>query len=324
MPEQCNGSDDNCNGVTDEGNPGGGGACSTGEPGVCDAGTLTCALGALSCLGDRGPGPELCNGLDDDCDGMTDETTDSDGDGVDNCVDNCPDAHNPGQENADGDAYGDVCDCTPTIPGNPPPPEVGTVLVTRPGPAGMTTLTWDAVPGASRYHVYRGYLTQGNAPGYNHQCLEAGVAGTSVQDPLDPRPFTNFNYIVSSVCGGNNESGLGTASAGTPRPRPFRCPAATLDDDGDGIEEAADNCPGFQNSLQSDVDADSHGDVCDNCPAVSNTSQLDLDGDLLGDACDPDRDGDGVANGLDNCPDVPNPLQEDTDGDGIGDACDPD
>lgn len=49
----------------------------------------------------------------------------------------------------------------------------------------------------------------------------------------------------------------------------------------------------------------------------------DLDGDGLGDVCDPDRDGDGVANGADNCPDVPNADQLDSDHDGIGNACDP-
>ena len=35
-----------------------------------------------------------------------------------------------------------------------------------------------------------------------------------------------------------------------------------------------------------------------------------------------DRDGDGVLDALDNCPDVANPLQEDTDGNGRGSACD--
>jgi hypothetical protein len=47
--EVCNGLDDDCDGVVDDGNPGGGGYCHTGLPGLCDAGTETCMNGALSC-----------------------------------------------------------------------------------------------------------------------------------------------------------------------------------------------------------------------------------------------------------------------------------
>ena len=37
--EVCDGADNNCSGAPDEGNPGGGGACSTGQQGVCAPGT---------------------------------------------------------------------------------------------------------------------------------------------------------------------------------------------------------------------------------------------------------------------------------------------
>ncbi len=46
--ETCNNVDDNCSGQTDEGNPGGGAACLTGQAGVCNAGTLTCTAGAVT------------------------------------------------------------------------------------------------------------------------------------------------------------------------------------------------------------------------------------------------------------------------------------
>jgi hypothetical protein len=76
-PEVCNNLDDNCNGQIDEGNPDGGGACSTGEQGVCAAGTLQCQSGALGCVRTTGPGAELCNtGADEDCDGQIDELSD--------------------------------------------------------------------------------------------------------------------------------------------------------------------------------------------------------------------------------------------------------
>jgi hypothetical protein len=71
--EACNGVDDNCSGAVDEGNPGGGAACTTGQQGVCNAGTQTCVSGSLSCVRTTNPSPERCNGLDDDCTGGVDE-----------------------------------------------------------------------------------------------------------------------------------------------------------------------------------------------------------------------------------------------------------
>ncbi len=65
--ELCNGADDNCDGMIDEG------CCSAGP---C---TTTCdTMGTRGCNPDGSPGacvapPEACNGADDDCDGMIDD-----------------------------------------------------------------------------------------------------------------------------------------------------------------------------------------------------------------------------------------------------------
>jgi hypothetical protein len=75
--EVCNGADDDCDGVSDEGFAVGA-ACTA--PGVCDGGAWECddAAGARRCS--TAPGgsddratPEVCDGEDDDCDGATDE-----------------------------------------------------------------------------------------------------------------------------------------------------------------------------------------------------------------------------------------------------------
>jgi MYXO-CTERM domain-containing protein len=54
---------------------GSGDACDTGQPGICAAGLTDCAnaLGETECRPARQPSDEECNGLDDDCNGDTDE-----------------------------------------------------------------------------------------------------------------------------------------------------------------------------------------------------------------------------------------------------------
>jgi cytosine/adenosine deaminase-related metal-dependent hydrolase len=142
---------------------------------------------------------------------------------------------------------------------------------------------------------------------------DAGITLSAIQASVGPSAYDLY------ICG---------TPADEPTCEPFRNnedgdgiiypTSSTTDFDGDGIDNAVDNCPDVFNPqrpldgfVQADADADGIGDACDPCPLTTGQTCVWRDRDL-----------DGVVDLDDNCPNADNANQLDTDGDYIGDACD--
>ena len=70
--EICDGIDNNCNGVVDESDPQNGSACDSNLMGPCLQGTRVCDMGAPKCVPNIMPSMEVCDDVDNDCDGTVD------------------------------------------------------------------------------------------------------------------------------------------------------------------------------------------------------------------------------------------------------------
>jgi N-acetylneuraminic acid mutarotase len=164
---------------------------------------------------------EICNGIDDNCDGQIDwdaQGIDSDSDGIQDACDNCPLFGNSAQSDFDHDGEGDVCD------GND-----GLILIY--GTDDRNYVEWQAESGYTTWNSYRGSLTvlretgqYTQSPGSNPLAgRDCGLADPWVYDDVVPGPGEVEFSLVTGVVGGV-ESGLGTNRAGVPRANANPCP----------------------------------------------------------------------------------------------------
>jgi len=265
-PERCDGLDNDCDGTSDEGldTPF---TCGTG---ACERTVLLCTDGTPNACVPGLPGPETCNGLDDDCDTIVDNP-DADGDGSYDCGQDCNPADasiHPGAQDicngVDDDCDGIADDVGGTLDGD-----------------------GDGVAAACD-----------NCPAVAN-ATQADADSDGRGDACDNCPTrANPSQVDGDGDGEGDACDLCPAS-----------PYPTTDFDQDGIGAACDNCPNLANPGQEDGDHDQVGDACDRCPGLASPNNDDIDGDTRGDVCD-------------NCPFNPNFDQSDVDHDGEGDACD--
>jgi hypothetical protein len=299
------------------------GTCfNTNQWGACE-GTWACGSDGLSACDAREPAQETCNGVDDDCDGVTDEDTED-----------CTDYYKDSDEDGWGtDEKQCLCqawapytatksgDCDDTNPGvNPGANEACNGLDDDCDNDTDEDVTPPAGLACSEQGVCAG---QGVAP----QCKDGDWVCDYSQVP-GYQAFDDNCDCQDNDCDGAVDEEKACALYFPDLDGDRIIDACDDDIDGDGVVNADDDCPYLYDPnqdgpCQDDADGDGVTDDADNCVNTPNPDQLDGDNDGQGDACDQDLDNDGYDNAVDCNPLDPkvNPGADEV-CDGVDNDCD--
>lgn len=107
--ETCNGIDDDCNGIVDDNIATVGSACGPSNAAPCRFGTWQCNNGQMACVGSVEPQAELCDGVDNNCDGQVDNGIAGLGDPCGSLQDSCVLGTTRCAEDGTTHAYSMVC-----------------------------------------------------------------------------------------------------------------------------------------------------------------------------------------------------------------------
>jgi hypothetical protein len=242
--------------------------------GVCK-GERMCSAGGLQLCDALVPSAETCNGIDDDCNGKTDEgMPDFDKDGVPDCDD--PDM------DADGAMNGS--DCAPLDP------------QVFPGNKEKCNGADDNCDGLTD-EGFKDLDSDGIA-----DCVDNDLDGDGVDNVKDCSPTDGGVFQDNpEICDGKDQNCNKKIDEGFPdADKDGIADCVDPDMDGDGVANAADCSP--TDKLVFPGQAETCDGKDNNCDGQTDEGFADLDKDSLADCIDPDIDGDGAANEADCAP----------------------